>query len=166
MPAGFTADGLPVGAELLGRPFADARLVALAFAFEQARRHRRPPDATPPLGQARTPTPIAWNVLVGDAGPRARVRLTYHPGRSMLEYAVSVSGASADRIFAVTLDRGDESRGVVLRLSGPGESDATGTKSLTSGERSDLLAGRLFVALYTSDQPFGARAAIPIPGPR
>ena len=43
VPAGFTSEGLPVGLELLGRPWDDARLLGLAFAFEQATRYRRPP---------------------------------------------------------------------------------------------------------------------------
>lgn len=43
VPAGFAADGLPVGAELLGRAWSDGRLLGLAFAFEQATHHRRPP---------------------------------------------------------------------------------------------------------------------------
>jgi Asp-tRNA(Asn)/Glu-tRNA(Gln) amidotransferase A subunit family amidase len=47
VPAGFTADGMPVGLELLGRAWEDAQLLGLAYAFEQATRHRRPPGATP-----------------------------------------------------------------------------------------------------------------------
>ncbi len=43
VPAGFTADGLPVGLELLGPAWSDARLLALAYAFEQAAGHRRAP---------------------------------------------------------------------------------------------------------------------------
>jgi amidase len=49
MPAGFTADSLPVGFELLGRQFDDARLVSFAYAWEQAVHPRRPPHTTPPL---------------------------------------------------------------------------------------------------------------------
>jgi Asp-tRNA(Asn)/Glu-tRNA(Gln) amidotransferase A subunit family amidase len=49
MPAGFTPDSLPVGFEILGRPLADARLVALAFSYEQATHPRRPPRTTPAL---------------------------------------------------------------------------------------------------------------------
>jgi Asp-tRNA(Asn)/Glu-tRNA(Gln) amidotransferase A subunit family amidase len=33
--------------ELLGRPFAEPTLLGLAFAYEQATRHRRPPASTP-----------------------------------------------------------------------------------------------------------------------
>ena len=50
VPAGFTPDDLPEGLELPGRPFAEYRLIALAYAFEQGTAHRRPPAATPPLG--------------------------------------------------------------------------------------------------------------------
>jgi aspartyl-tRNA(Asn)/glutamyl-tRNA(Gln) amidotransferase subunit A len=34
VPAGFTPNGFPVGMELLGRPFAEATLVAIAYSFE------------------------------------------------------------------------------------------------------------------------------------
>ncbi len=49
MPAGYTASGLPVGVELLGREFDEPTLIGLAYAYEQATRHRRPPDTTPAL---------------------------------------------------------------------------------------------------------------------
>lgn len=44
VPAGFSEERMPVGLELLGRPWDDARLVGMAFAFEQATRHRRVPS--------------------------------------------------------------------------------------------------------------------------
>mgnify|MGYP003636268890 FL=1 len=49
VPAGFSADGLPVGLEFLGKPYAEPTLFRLAYAFEQATGHRRAPGATPPL---------------------------------------------------------------------------------------------------------------------
>jgi Asp-tRNA(Asn)/Glu-tRNA(Gln) amidotransferase A subunit family amidase len=55
VPAGFSqpsADaplGVPVGLDILARPFEDSRLIRIAYAFEQATKIRRPPHSTPPL---------------------------------------------------------------------------------------------------------------------
>jgi Asp-tRNA(Asn)/Glu-tRNA(Gln) amidotransferase A subunit family amidase len=43
LPAGFTEAGLPVGVELLGRKFAEPRLLEMGYAFEQATENRREP---------------------------------------------------------------------------------------------------------------------------
>ncbi len=47
IPAGFTTDGLPVGLELLGRPFGEPSLLRVAYAYEQVMSPRRPPKSTP-----------------------------------------------------------------------------------------------------------------------
>ncbi|MBE0590825.1 MAG: amidase [Gemmatimonadales bacterium] len=49
VPMGYVRDGLPVGLQLFGDAWSEPRLIALAYAYEQATRHRRPPTATPPL---------------------------------------------------------------------------------------------------------------------
>ena len=51
VPGGFTPDGLPVGVELLGRDWSEPLLIKLAYAYEQATRHRRPPAGTPALAR-------------------------------------------------------------------------------------------------------------------
>jgi Asp-tRNA(Asn)/Glu-tRNA(Gln) amidotransferase A subunit family amidase len=49
VPAGFTADNLPVGITFFGKPYSEPALLKLAYAYEQATRHRVPPKTTPPL---------------------------------------------------------------------------------------------------------------------
>jgi Asp-tRNA(Asn)/Glu-tRNA(Gln) amidotransferase A subunit family amidase len=51
VPAGFTGEGLPVGLELLGGMWTDGELIRLAYAYEQATRHRQSPASTPALAQ-------------------------------------------------------------------------------------------------------------------
>jgi Asp-tRNA(Asn)/Glu-tRNA(Gln) amidotransferase A subunit family amidase len=56
-PGGFSRPtpsaslGVPVGIEILGPDYSEPTLIAIAFAFEQVVRPRRPPQSTPPLGR-------------------------------------------------------------------------------------------------------------------
>lgn len=49
VPAGFTTDDLPVAISFLSRPYNDGLVIKLAYAYEQATHHRRPPPTVPPL---------------------------------------------------------------------------------------------------------------------
>lgn len=49
VPMGFVAGGLPSGLQLLGRAFDEGTMIEIAYAYEQATMHRRPPEATPPI---------------------------------------------------------------------------------------------------------------------
>jgi Asp-tRNA(Asn)/Glu-tRNA(Gln) amidotransferase A subunit family amidase len=50
VPGGLTEDGVPVGVELLGKPYDEPRLIEMAYAYEQAADPRQPPETTPALG--------------------------------------------------------------------------------------------------------------------
>lgn len=50
VPMGYTrGDRLPAGLQFYGRAWSEPTLLRLAYAYEQATHHRRPPSATPPL---------------------------------------------------------------------------------------------------------------------
>ena len=49
VPAGFTMDNLPAGITFMGRPYDEGTMIKLAYAYEQASHHRRPPQTTPQL---------------------------------------------------------------------------------------------------------------------
>jgi amidase len=48
-PSGAVINPAPFGVTLTGRAFGEPRLIALAYAFEQATKHRVPPASVPPL---------------------------------------------------------------------------------------------------------------------
>lgn len=49
VPMGFTYGTLPAGMTFLGRLFSEPELIKYAYAYEQATKHRRPPEKFPPL---------------------------------------------------------------------------------------------------------------------
>jgi amidase len=51
VPMGFTHGDLPAGISILGRSFSEPTLFKLAYAYEQATMHRRPPAAFGPLNK-------------------------------------------------------------------------------------------------------------------
>jgi Asp-tRNA(Asn)/Glu-tRNA(Gln) amidotransferase A subunit family amidase len=52
VPTGYTEGGLPAGITFVGRLFSEPDLIGFVYAYEQASRHRRTPEAFPELTQA------------------------------------------------------------------------------------------------------------------
>ncbi len=52
VPMGYTYEDLPSGLQIVGRPWTEPTLIAIAYAYEQATRHRHPPATVPPLDPA------------------------------------------------------------------------------------------------------------------
>jgi Asp-tRNA(Asn)/Glu-tRNA(Gln) amidotransferase A subunit family amidase len=165
-PAGFTPDGMPIGLELLGRPLDDARLVAMAYDYEQAVHPRQPPSTTPPLVDGKAPKAATFVAVASDKAAQARGEFSYDPTRRALIYLVRVSGVPASQVYTLSIDRdsGDK-KGVMMRhLAGQGSTSAKGSLKLSDVERRDLIAGKLALVVYTREQPTGAlRARLPLP---
>jgi amidase len=49
VPMGYTYEDLPSGLQIVGRPWTEPLLIEIAYAYEQATRHRKPPATTPKL---------------------------------------------------------------------------------------------------------------------
>ena len=163
VPAGYAADGMPVGLELLGRAWAEGELVRLAYSYEQLTHHRRPPASTPSLFAAPSRT-AAWTAAGAAAAPpvasgvTAGVRLTWTPATRQLRYAATVYGAPAGDVLFTHLHRGapGEVGPVVLELSGPGAARASGTLTLSAAERDDFESGKLYFDAHTREHRHAA----------
>lgn len=174
VPAGFTRDGLPIGIELVGRTLADARLVALGYAFEQATDHRRGPPTTPALVDGAAPPAVRMDIRArGDdysppvgTGAEVHARFVLDPAPGTLSYDLTVRGVDADEVLAVVLRHPDDEGAwrVARRLSGPQIAEANGSIVLGGELRERLEAGDVVVELFTLENPLGAaRATLRLP---
>jgi amidase len=185
VPAGFTAGGFPVGVELLGRPFAEATLLGLAFSYESATRHRRAPDSTPPLTAVRSavapivpfdpaPGSVIFEVKVTGATAvppsrvdfQATVKFAFDPSTRRLDYDVMPLAGARDRIAGVYLHRraNRPNGGVAYILAKAPALKSTGRLQLTEAEASDLRAGKFYVSAVESRNPLaGARGNVVLP---
>lgn len=149
MPVGFTVDGLPVGLELLGRAFSDARLVALAYAFEQTGTHRHAPSTTPTLVAGRAPVPRTMTLTTRAAAATVRTTFVFDATQNLLSWTLQQTTTTPQHVLAVVLRRTSVTgKRVIYRLAGPGVAHALGSLPLNAVDRLALYEGRLSVALY------------------
>jgi amidase len=185
VPAGVVDGGFPVGVELLGRPFAEPVLLALAFAYEQATRRRQPPASAPRLG-VRPPrseafaAPFATGravrldleatgaraVPASTADFRVVARLEIDEPTRRVSYTLSPAGPGRGRIAGVYLHRraNRPNGGVAHVLTKRLDRRVTGTVTLLEAELADLKAGKCYLAAVSRQSPLvGVRADIKWP---
>jgi len=90
-------------------------------------------------------------------GPVAHVAFSYDATTGLLQYEATTSGLGADRVVALTLQRsiGDAPGPIVAHLLAAGQAGVTSVLTMRGRQREDLVAGRLFVHLYTQRAPLG-----------
>jgi amidase len=161
MPAGFTADGLPVGIEFLGRAFSEPRLLSIGASMERLGTLRRAPASTPSLGVGNgfgTPIQSRGEDPPEMRKPNVNVTFTWDASSRVLRYTAAVESVAPADLLLVALHRGerDQLGPVIAPLVRSGRLSATGDIALRDSERDDLLAGRLYVRWYTRREPLGA----------
>lgn len=145
VPAGFSADGVPIGMDVLGGAFKEQDLLSLGYAMQQTLKLRRPPFSTPALVDAKAPRPRT--VTASSSG--ASLDLTYDETTSVLQYSATSDLRSVERLSAVWISAGTpEKPGAARhRILGPGQG-TSGTVTLSSADREDLANGRLMVRFF------------------
>ena len=167
-PAGFTDDGLPVGLELIGRPFDDTRLVAMAGAFEALGPRRRSPPFAPALVAGRAPAPISFVSRARSGRGSVMGRFRFDPSRGELRYDVQLTGVPAKSVQAVVLrrTRGGLPGPVIHRFIGPGQLGQSGEVVLTGINRDALEHGKLSMDLFATGGGSPAASVVLLVGKR
>jgi Asp-tRNA(Asn)/Glu-tRNA(Gln) amidotransferase A subunit family amidase len=143
MPAGFTADGVPVGIELMGAAWSEAKLLALAYAYEQATHPRRPPQATPALVNGRAPATLNFVVTLNGA----HVTFSFDPVAGTLAW-----DATSTRPLVASVHRGRQGPALATLMTNKA-SEGAGTVILREADRAALRANGLFLAVRTMEAP-------------
>jgi amidase len=172
VPAGFTSGGFPVGIELIGRRFAEATLLALAYDFERATRHRRPPAMTPAAVQTeKGGVSIEITATGGGSIPasqvpyRAVARFNLIESTRHLAYDIRLGG-TRDDVAGVYLHRraNRQNGGVAYVLEKSSAPQISGMLTLTEPEVSDLKSGKFYIAVVSRRSPrLSARADLVFP---
>jgi hypothetical protein len=161
LPAGWTADQVPVGLELLGSEFAESELLNLAYGWERNTQPRHPPFTTPPLEAGKAPSPLKFRATpLTRRGASVVVNFDYDKLTGKLAYTAHTRDVPHDQVIGVTLARSlDEKPGpIIWNLLKPHMTQASDSLTLKASDREELLAGRLRVQLYTLDSPLGTGA--------
>ena len=144
VPAGFTPDGVPIGVELLARPFEDGRLIALAYAWEQVAQPRRAPQRTPSL----VSDTLTYSFEIRAPSVTGKLRLD-RPSQ-VLDYELEAPGLAGEEIADIKLHRGTD--GPVVALLGR---HLAGSIPIPNDELANLVDGKLTVVIYSKRMPQG-----------
>jgi Asp-tRNA(Asn)/Glu-tRNA(Gln) amidotransferase A subunit family amidase len=159
MPAGFTADGLPVGVELLGRALDDAKLVSYAYAYEHAAHHRRPPARTPALHGATSIPRMSWqsNIQAPTGKGVVSVNLGFDPTTNELTYRLVAADFARGEILAASIHRGvkGENGPAIAVLANHAFQTISGMETLSDPDRSRLMSGGLYLRISWRSQATG-----------
>ena len=148
MPAGFTPDGVPVGVEVLARPFEESRLISIGFAYEDIADTRRPPTRAPSLvGDVLN---YKFELEASDAAGSLRLDRS----TQTLHYELEFSAIDDSDILTINLHRaGSDANGPVIDLLGR---ERSGSVSVRNEDMDDLLDNGLYLVVYTRGEPTGA----------
>ena len=160
VPAGWSADGLPIGIDMVGRPWSESELLSLGYALEQTWKLRKAPFSTPALVNGKAPAPRTFVVPIEENGERLGVvDFTFDPTTSRLAYKTVFAPKRHERVNAIWIQRGtmDKPAAALHQLLPAGSS---GSVVLSYSDRENLAAGRLVLRVYTAQHPLGIAAPI------
>ncbi|NYT38829.1 amidase [Allopusillimonas soli] len=161
LPAGFTRDGVPVGLELLGRPYSEQTLLNFALDWELSGNRRVPPIYAPDLVNGKAPPPLSGMLrITPDNEPACAITVKYvlDPCTGRLGVSTETAQVEQTSIIALTLQssQGERPGPVIFHLPHAAPGQASKEIVLQAHHLRAALKGELYVHLYTQESPWGA----------
>jgi amidase len=171
VPAAWTDDGLPVGMDVLGRPWSETQLLSIGLGVEETLKLRRAPFSTPPLVDGKAPAPVAYHVGIAGGTTvsdlEVSLKLEYDRTTGRLNYDANVQ-RGRDSVVAIWLHRGTKEKpgAAVHQLLSAPQSRRSNTVTLSYADRRDLEAGRMLARIFTNRGTTIDLPVEPLPGSR
>ena len=173
VPAGFTPDGLPVGIEILGRPWSEQALLSAGLALEQSAPQRKAPASAPPLatsallltGATMAMAPARAAGAMDQSAVALTADFSWNATTRALDYHVTMTGDPRD-VILLALHRGDAGGNgpIVAPLTRTGARTMKGRVTLRESDRAAVESGVGYIEIYTRARPLGAaRIIVKIP---
>ncbi|MEI6244100.1 MAG: amidase family protein, partial [Acidobacteriota bacterium] len=169
VPAGFTPDGLPVGIEMLGRPWSEQDLLSAGLALEQSALQRKAPASAPPLttsallltGATMVMAPVRATGALDQSAVTLTADFTWNASTRALDYHVTMTGDPLD-VILLALHRGDAGGNgpIVAPLTRTGARTMNGRVTLRESDRGAVESGTGYIEIYTHARPLGAARVI------
>ena len=153
MPVGFSDGGTPIGLELLGKSFDDAKLLAIARPFEIAKIPRKPPSVTPQLIDMKAPAVQKFDVVVDEQGITFLAEFEFSIEKNNFSFTVTLEPETKIDIFAITISTVSEGEttehdAIALTLLGPNENSRSGDFFMTEKFRKAYLGGTMQFRIF------------------
>jgi amidase len=160
MPAGFTADDVPIGVELLGAAWSEPQLLSLAYSYEQGEHPRRAPVSTPALIDGKAPPPLEASGTLTREGTAAAARFTLQDDVARGTLAFTFAAASGSPITSAVVRRA-ASEAIVAVLLNPAQASSSGELPIGAAVQSALRSGHAVLEVRTdSGEVLTARVAL------
>lgn len=158
IPLGLNDAGLPVAMELLGDFMQDTALVAIAYAWEQARAPRQPPSTTPALIDGRAPAPTTLSRRISQGQVDLQIEISFDPVSNRLDWSLESGAQHQADVHAVTLMiDNEETYGlndpVVVNLMSPQQDSSQGEYFMSPAFRQGFLEGRVYFRVFADGLP-------------
>lgn len=157
-PAGFSANGMPVGMELLGGLLADAELLSIAHAVEQQRETRQAPAVTPSLSDSSAMEQQTVVLEYAEGDIQFSGQLIFDPLKNVLAYEIAQDGESTNTLRAITLaietaDGASRAEPIVHNVLAAGAVTSTGEYFMSAEFRQAFIDSRVYMRIFAESLP-------------